>query len=350
MSTPIIYSDDVETLIDDEDAVIAETIERMRATMQKSFEVHRHATSGTHAKSSGVLTGRLAVLGGLPPELAQGMFSEPGEYEVVLRLANEPGQIDDDRAHRARGAALKVLDVPGEKLRDGWPSQDWLFNTWPVIPEGDAATYLTAITQREKHAGNHLLTSATTVAKVGFDPQATLFDRTPNIHPLAHTYYTQGAFRFGDHVAKLRLAPSEDQQRALSDRKVSRDDSPGVLSEWVRASMAAGPARFTLDVQLNTDLDAMPVEDASVEWSEDESPYRTVAVVDLPAQESFSPARRVYAEDVLGGRPWWGLTAHRPLGSINRVRRRAYEELGRWRHEMNAVEPVEPRSLSEVPD
>lgn len=348
MASPIPYTDDVEQLLEHEDAVIEETVELMRSTMAKSFEKHRHATSGTHAKSHGVLTGTLRVLDDLPPELAQGMFASPTTFEVVLRLASEPGQIDDDTARRARGAALKVLDVPGEKLRDGWPSHDWLFNTWPVIPDGDAATYLTAIRQRERHAGHHLRATVTTLARVR-DPQATLFDRTPNIHALAHTYYTQSAFRYGDHVAKLRLAPATDEMRALVEQEVSRNDPPGVLRDWVSAFMAHSPARYTLDVQLRTS-DDMPVEDASVEWDEAVSPYRTVAVVDLPPQETYSPARRVYADDVLGGRPWWGLSAHRPLGSINRVRRRAYEELGAWRHEMNAVEPTEPRSLAEVPD
>lgn len=346
---PIRYTDDVEQLQQDEEAVIEETIDLMRQTMAKSFDAHRHATSGTHAKSHGVMTGTLTVADGLPPELAQGMFAEPATYEVVLRLASEPGQIDDDHAKRARGAALKVLDVPGEKLVDGWPSQDWLFNTWPVIPDGDATTYLTSIRQREVHAGNHLATSVTTVVKQR-TLAATLFDRTPNIHPLAHTYYTQSAFRFGDHVAKLRLSPATGAQRALADTTVSKDDPSDVLHRWVRDFMAGQPARFTLDVQLCTDLDSMPVEDAAVEWPEDQSPYRTVGVVELPAQETFSPARRVYADDVLGGRPWNGLVAHRPLGSINRVRKRAYDELGRWRFETNAVTPQEPRSLAEVPD
>ncbi|GGF49770.1 hypothetical protein GCM10011519_24660 [Marmoricola endophyticus] len=349
MPTPIRYSKDIEQLQDDEAAVIAETIELMRATMEKAFDQHRHAASGTHAKSHGVATGTLTVADDLPPELAQGMFAAPASYEVVLRLASEPGQIDPDTAARARGAALKVLGVPGEKLEPGWPSQDWLFNTWPVIPDGDATTYLTSIRQREKHAGHHLLTDVTTVAKQR-TLDALLFERTPNIHPLAHTYYTQSAFRYGDHVAKLRLTPATGEMRALGGREVSRSDPPDVLHRWVREFMAERAARFDLEVQLCVDLNAMPVEDAAVEWSEELSPYRRVGVVELPAQETFSPARRVYADDRLGGRPWNGLVAHRPLGSINRVRKQAYDELGRWRFETNAITPSEPRTLAEIPD
>ncbi len=56
-----------------------------------------------------------------------------------------------------------------------------------------------------------------------------------------------------------------------------------------------------------------------------------------------------YAEDVVSWRPWYGLAAHRPLGSINRLRRRGYEELGAQRHLMNAVAERNPTGLGGVP-
>lgn len=41
---------------------------------------------------------------------------------------------------------------------------------------------------------------------------------------------------------------------------------------------------------------------------------------------------------------------HRPLGSVRRVRRAAYDDSARYRHEMNAVKRIEPRSIDELPD
>lgn len=66
----------------------------MRSTTAKSSEKHRHATSGTHAERHGVLIGSLRVLDELPPKLAQGMFASLATFEVVLRLASDPGRID----------------------------------------------------------------------------------------------------------------------------------------------------------------------------------------------------------------------------------------------------------------
>lgn len=94
----------------------------------------------------------------------------------------------------------------------------------------------------------------------------------------------------------------------------------------------------------------MPVEDAGVEWPEELSPYRDVATLRLPPQDAYSPDRRVFADDRLAFRPWHGLAAHRPLGSINRLRQRAYEELGAGRFHLNAVPGTEMRSADELPD
>lgn len=348
-SRPIPYDDDVEVLLPDEDSIIEETIVTMQRTMEKTFEVTRHGHSGTHSKSHGVVTGRLDVAANLPLELAQGMFATPGSYEVVVRYASEPGGIDPDQAKRARGLALKVLDVPGDKLRQGWTSQDFLFNTWPIIPQGDAKVYLDAITARYEHHGNHAATVAATTLK-NPAPKGLTFDRTPAIDVMAHSYYSQGAFRFGDHVAKFAMIPVAAAQLALADHEVSKNDPPSVLSEWVQEYFSRQEARYELRVQLNVDLETMPVEDASVEWDEQLSPYRTVATVTLPPQASFSPERRVFAEDVMSWRPWFGLTAFRPLGSINRVRRAGYERLGAWRHEKNATTEVDPVTLADVPD
>jgi hypothetical protein len=67
-----------------------------------------------------------------------------------------------------------------------------------------------------------------------------------------------------------------------------------------------------------TDLKTMPVADASIDWPQDQSPYQTLGKLVILAQDAFSPARRVYADDVLSFNPFHCLPAHRPLGSINR--------------------------------
>jgi hypothetical protein len=94
----------------------------------------------------------------------------------------------------------------------------------------------------------------------------------------------------------------------------------------------------------------MPVEDASVEWPEDESSYQPVAKIVIPKQEAYSAERRIYVDDILSFTPWHAIPEHQPLGSLMRARIKAYEVSSAFRHKMNAVKRVEPRDISEIPD
>jgi hypothetical protein len=103
-------------------------------------------------------------------------------------------------------------------------------------------------------------------------------------------------------------------------------------------------------IQLCTNLEAMPVENAHTQWPEDESPYQPVARLLLPAQDAYSPARQAYVDEALSFCPAHSLAAHSPLGSIMRARLKAYELMSRLRREQNGVPVREPRSIGELPD
>jgi hypothetical protein len=68
-----------------------------------------------------------------------------------------------------------------------------------------------------------------------------------------------------------------------------------------------------------------------------------------PAQDAYSPARRVYGDDVLSFNPWHCIEEHRPLGSIMHVRIKAYEKSSSFRHQMNVQPRVEPKDINELP-
>lgn len=106
---------------------------------------------------------------------------------------------------------------------------------------------------------------------------------------------------------------------------------------------------WELRAQLATNLETTPVEDASVTWPEDVTPYRTVATLTVEPQDSYSPERRVYADDDLSFNPWHCLVEHQPLGSIQRVRKPVYDDSTKDRHHLNARTGGEPRSIDELP-
>ena len=169
------------------------------------------------------------------------------------------------------------------------------------------------------------------------DGELTAFDRIADIHSLAHAYYTQTAFRHGAYVAKLAAYPGTAEQEALAGRKVTEDDDRGVLRALVASWAENHETVFELRAQLRTDAETMPVDDASVRWPEQDSPYRPIATVRLPPQDPYSDARRVFADDRLAFRPMNGLVAHEPLGAINRLREHVYGALGTQRFAGNAA-------------
>ena len=69
-----------------------QAVAEMINTMQKmQYNSHRHCYTGTHARTQGLVKGKLIVKGDLPKHLQQSMFANAGEYPVVCRYSSEPG-------------------------------------------------------------------------------------------------------------------------------------------------------------------------------------------------------------------------------------------------------------------
>lgn len=357
------YHDGLEQQQDNEEAIIDSIVASMQRVNTQVFDKHRHATRDAHAKSHGVLTGQLTVYDDLSEELRQGVFASAASYPVVLRLSSAPGDIHSDRVPAPRGMAIKIVGVQGTQVLPGRAhavTQDLLLVNQPVIPFGHVHAYLKMQELAEKHADDPemarrvLATVAHGGSKalhaLGIDSPTIDALGIPNTHILGETFYSMAALRYGDYVAKLCAAPLSGNVRALTGQALRDDAAHSELRDVVVDFFHEQGAVYELRAQLCTDIGRMPIEDASVRWPEDESPYRAVAKLTIPPQQAYSPARRVLADDVLSFNPWHCIEAHRPLGSIMRVRVKAYEASSKFRHEMNRQPRVEIGSIDEVPE
>jgi hypothetical protein len=106
----------------------------------------------------------------------------------------------------------------------------------------------------------------------------------------------------------------------------------------------APAARFAFRVQRQVADANMPIEDASIEWSESRSPYVPVAEIAIPAQRFSSEEQNEFCEN-LSFNPWHALPAHRPIGGLNRARLRLYDAISKARHAANGVPRHEPRGF-----
>jgi hypothetical protein len=146
----------------------------------------------------------------------------------------------------------------------------------------------------------------------------------PETHPLGETYFSQVPFLYGPFMAKWCLAPVSPELQALKDAPVDLHDRPDGLRDAVREHFATLGGQWELRVQLCTNLDDMPIEDATVEWPQALSPFVAVGRITVPPQPAWEAGRATRLDEELSFDPWNGLAAHRPLGSINRARRPAY--------------------------
>lgn len=359
-ATLVRFSTVVETPQPGEAETIQRIIEVQQRLMEKVAQRDGHIVRAGHAKSHGLLKGELSVLDGLPEALRQGLFAAPRTFPVLARMANVPSEVITDRVSTQRGLSFKVLGVDGPMLpgHEGHATQDFVMDSGKRFSNADAAGFLQTISavtavanvpQAAKVAFSAASRGANVVLNaVGLDSAPLDFFGHKPRHPLAEEYYTQAAIRYGDYVARLGIVPVLPGMDGLPDIDPLAD--PYALRTATVAYFQRHPAEYEVRVQLCTDLRRMPVEDSSADWDEAESPYRPVARLHFPVQNACSPARQAFVDERLAFCPGHSLAAHRGLGSVMRARLVAYPVLADWRRSSNGADPVEPRSLNEVPD
>jgi hypothetical protein len=122
----------------------------------------------------------------------------------------------------------------------------------------------------------------------------------PETSILGESFYSKAAIRYGEYIAKLSIQPASNSLKDLTGKVV-----PELGKHY--SGLRDEAAEFFADLQ------KMPVEDPSVEWPEDLSPYLPVARIVARPQNAYSAERRVYVDEKLSFSPWHCLAVHRPL-------------------------------------
>ncbi|MGH6648184.1 catalase family protein [Aquabacterium sp.] len=361
--TPVRYEARFETPEDDEADTTASLVDTLRSISQKTLADGGQPLRSVHAKGHGLLRGELRVLTGLPPALAQGLFTTPMAFPIVMRLSTIPGDLLDDSVSTPRGMAIKVVGVEGARLpgSEGDVTQDFVLVNGPTFATATAKSFLSSLkllaSTTDKAPGLKKMFSAMArgaekvIEKVGAE-STTLksMGGHPETHILGETFYTQVPMLHGPYMAKLSIVPISPGMLLLKNAQLDLRDKPNGLRDAVVDFFGSHSAEWEVRIQLCTDINTMPIEDASAVWSEDLSPYLPVARITVPPQHAWSEARAAVIDSRYSFSPWHGLAAHRPLGSIMRVRKAAYEMSGRFRASHSGQQLQEPKSLDDLPD
>lgn len=357
MNRPIKFRPDVEDVKPDEEETVDELNKTFDTILEKTSKDYGHAVRAVHAKSHGILEATLTVEDDLPEELAQGIFSRPGTHRVFMRFSTNAGDILPDAVSLPRGLAIKVLDVDGERLPDAeGTTQDFVMVNGKVFQAKTSKAFLKNLKPiartTDRMEGTKVVMSSVlrkvdgALETVGIhSTKIKAIGGAPNSHPLGQTFFSVVPFRYGDYIAKFSLAPVSPNLLALTETEIDASGKPDAVREAVRDSMAKADGEWEFRVQLCRDLDKQPVEDPTVEWDEEISPFIRVATLRAARQDSWDDKRVEEVNERMRFSVWTGIEAHRPLGNVNRARRRTYRHSAQYREAFNKCpihEPIDP--------
>jgi hypothetical protein len=146
------------------------------------------------------------------------------------------------------------------------------------------------------------------------------------------------AYRLGPQTVKFSARACENVPAGQVDRS-----NPNFLRDAMQQVLRYQDACFQFMVQVRDEDARMPVEDATVRWSEKDSPFVPVARLYIPRQVFDTPGQNEMCEN-LSYNPWHGLTDHQPLGKINEMRRELYLATAAFRRARNGAAQREPTS------
>ncbi|OTG83647.1 catalase family protein [Acinetobacter sp. ANC 4648] len=316
---------------------IADVIEQSIRQQYASGTARRDA----HPKAHGCVRAEFHVMEALPNQLAKGIFIPGQTYQAWIRFSNGSRDAKNaDIKRDARGMAIKLLGVSGEKLLEDEKyatTQDFIMINHPVFFVNDPRRYMSLMQDinsesffRKLHLPFGLGAKGTFIA---------LNLNTQISNPLQTRYWSMVPYQLGigpDRQAVKYSVRSCSAKTAPIPKKPSHD----FLRDVLRESLQKGDACMEFLVQPRTS-NKLAIEDSMTEWKESQAPFYQVATIRIPQQVFDTPDQNKFCEN-LSFTPWHALPEHRPLGSVNRLRKVIYDRISRVRHEMNSAKRQEP--------
>jgi hypothetical protein len=329
-----------------QEALLPNEVENTERLIEHEIEVLRERYArgdflrDFHSKTHGGLKAKLVVEPNLAPEFRYGVFSEPRTWPTWVRFSNGGETVVPDRKGDVRGMAIKLMGVRGEKLLErekNATTQDFIFFTARNFFAPDAFGFFEFIkvVHSKRFPRLKLAWYALTHLKV-FRIILGSLKPCPNL--LEVPFFSATPYLLGTRAVKYSLKPCWAASSEVPSKSEAR---PNYLRERLINDLALGEARFDFLVQFQADPVATPIEDASVIWDPAVAPFHKVATLVIPSQDFDTPERQQFTEN-LSMNPWHCLPEHRPLGNVNRTRKRLYDAISEFRHQMNEQPREEP--------
>lgn len=335
-----------------------------------------------HAKSHACVGGELRVLPDRDVRAQFGVFAETKTIPAWVRFSNGGGSVESDTKSDARGLAIKLVGVEGQRLlsndpafagEDGATTQDFLMTNKPRSTARDSRGFMAfakagvnimGLSQAVKD--HSLSASADTASGVAsaFDDflasgteDLSKFDlvgkariRLENAEMLREVmsrtkrrvdsmaqeqFWSGSAYKLGPKAVKYTFRPCEDLHKP-----VRPDDAPAdYLATELASHLKDHTTCYDLFAQFQLDPEKQPIENAFKLWEESDTPPKRIAQLLIPPTDLADAGTRSETEycEHLAFTPWHGVAEHRPLGNINRARKFVLKASQNLRKEEDAI-------------
>ena len=305
---------------------LAAIIMEAQATAQKKASRHGvpHGPERTlHAKSTLALDNAELKFNDDLPEDLRHEFAQPGAaYRTIVRFSNASNVAEPDFKPDLRGVALRV-EV------DGSTSHDLLMTNFPVSHARNARQFVEFARATAGPPASQALGVAQLAKEFGLRETRRMLKNvtTARRHQpgsvVTETYWSRGALSWGPDLAvRYLLRPAPGTPTATPS-----ETDPNYLSTEAAKRIGAGDVRMELCIQRYRNPRSTPIEDTSVEWTEQAAPVEPIAVLTIPHGDINTPEAQTRSGEVdaLAFNPWNTTEAFRPLGNLNRARKAAYD-------------------------
>lgn len=278
------------------------------------------------AKSLGLVKSKFIIDSHIDKKYQVGIFKPNHKYTALLRFSNS--LTDDDKKKDIRGLAIKILGVDGKKVLDDEKyTQDIILVSTEIMPIKNLQMFYDVIYYTFKF--NPIILGLKFIKEGNvFSLVDTAKSRKHHTSPLDIEYFSTTPYGFSNEVVKYKIVPKSSYKSKLPKKLTSN-----YLSENMQKHLNNNKAVFDFYVQFKTD-DTMPINDASIKWNEEKSPYIKLATIEIDPQV-FTTKERENISENLSFSPDHSLIEHKPIGDLNEGRVEIYKEMSLFRHQRN---------------
>ena len=266
-----------------------------------------------------------------------GVFKAGKTYKSWIRSSNASGRIQTDKKKDFRGFAIKLMGIDGERFdAKEKHTQDFLLMSHPTMPLGTVKLFRDAVYYSIKW--NPIVMLLKFIVSGNMDILKIMKGASKNdSSPLDINYWSTTPYQFGQHQVKYKIVPT-----SATKSTVPTELTDDYLTKNLQSHLNNSTATFDFYVQLFKNEALTPIEDAGVEWKEENSPFIKLAEIKIPKQQVATNKRFELAEQ-LSFSPANATTEHAPIGGINRARIIIYGALAKFRHERDNRTMLEPK-------